>query len=409
MAHEQQQKILLVRQVAWVILVIATAIGIIVPAVATNPEGEFKIGDGLNPAADSNEVDYNVIVWEGEDDDGTGIVGKRLDLQGEPLGIEFRVNTTTVGTQQNPDVAILASGDFVVVWQSGQPQQSEVLGQRFSSTGEPLGIEFRVNTIGRALYPAVGADTTGNFVVVWAGYRQGHGAASRFRHFVRRYASDGQPYGSEQGFDRDGQVTPPALAVKSTGEFLVAWEDAGRDIRGLAFSSSGVELGNEFRVNANRNGQHTLPAAGVAADGDYAVAWNQERLHSERILLRRVSALGEPLGIEHKINVQPVGRGAQPRVAGDEDSSIVVVWPGEDESEESGTSNAVFARLAQLSGEPLGIEFRLNSSVGTTSSADVTLETADSFFVVWQNEFEEAVEDPDILGNCVDVVELMPE
>ncbi len=37
---------------------------------------------------------------------------------GDPVGGEFRVNTTTLGNQLSPAVASDAKGNYVVVWQS---------------------------------------------------------------------------------------------------------------------------------------------------------------------------------------------------------------------------------------------------------------------------------------------------
>ena len=53
--------------------------------------------------------------------------------QGGPLGPEFRVNTYTTNNQWNPSVAAVASGDFVVVWESDLQDGSGlgVFGQRY--------------------------------------------------------------------------------------------------------------------------------------------------------------------------------------------------------------------------------------------------------------------------------------
>jgi hypothetical protein len=68
--------------------------------------------------------------------------------QGNPLGPEFRVNTFIIGSQQSASVATDGSGNFVVVWKSQYQDGSfdGVFGQRYASSGTPLGPEFRVNT-----------------------------------------------------------------------------------------------------------------------------------------------------------------------------------------------------------------------------------------------------------------------
>lgn len=60
------------------------------------------------------------IVWEsdGQDGDGLGVYGQSFDSSGTPVGTEFRINTVTVGDQQNPDVAFNADGNGSWVWQT---------------------------------------------------------------------------------------------------------------------------------------------------------------------------------------------------------------------------------------------------------------------------------------------------
>ncbi len=91
----------------------------------------------------------------------------------EPVGDEFQVNTYTTNNQFSPSVAAAADGDFVVVWESHRaaaPDSLEsVQGQRFASSGAPVGDQFQVNTYtsGRQAYSSVAAAAGGDFVVVW--------------------------------------------------------------------------------------------------------------------------------------------------------------------------------------------------------------------------------------------------
>jgi hypothetical protein len=80
------------------------------------------------------------------------------------------VNTTTAGDQWNGRVASDAAGDFVVVWQGPGVGQSDVdaFGQRFNAAGVKQGGEFRVAAAaGVQAEPDVAMDAAGNIVVVW--------------------------------------------------------------------------------------------------------------------------------------------------------------------------------------------------------------------------------------------------
>jgi hypothetical protein len=85
---------------------------------------------------------------------------------GVPLGPEFRVNTDWDYDQGGPSVASDSAGNFVVVWHSGWfgLLPLDVFGQRYASTGAPLGGEFSVSTPGftEQYYPSVASDVSGN-------------------------------------------------------------------------------------------------------------------------------------------------------------------------------------------------------------------------------------------------------
>src|SRR5262249_42879820 len=114
-----------------------------------------------------------VVTWSsnGQDGSGWGVYGQRYDANGNPLGGEFRVNTTTAGDQQYTAVALDPTGDFVITWTSnGQDGKGwGVYAQRYAANGNPLGGEFQVNatTDGDQQYSAVALDATGDFVITW--------------------------------------------------------------------------------------------------------------------------------------------------------------------------------------------------------------------------------------------------
>ena len=94
----------------------------------------------------------------------------------EKLGPEFQINTYTEDDQGYPTVAPTQDGGFVVVWQSYEQDfsYSGVFGQRYDKDGNPVGNEFQVNTTTYQdqYNAAVTSDAKGNFVVVWQSYDQ---------------------------------------------------------------------------------------------------------------------------------------------------------------------------------------------------------------------------------------------
>ncbi len=109
----------------------------------------YTTGSQSQPAvAMDSESGFVVVFGSPQDGSGRGIFGRLFDSSGKPTSGEFPVNTHTPGAQERPAVARDAAGNFVVVWESDSQDGSShgVLGRRFDADGDPLGGEFQVNT-----------------------------------------------------------------------------------------------------------------------------------------------------------------------------------------------------------------------------------------------------------------------
>ena len=77
------------------------------------------------------------------------IYAQRYDNEGNPLGTEFRVNTVnTANSQLYSAIAMNDAGEFVITWTSfGHDGDGwGVFAQRFDSQGIKVGDEVQVNT-----------------------------------------------------------------------------------------------------------------------------------------------------------------------------------------------------------------------------------------------------------------------
>jgi hypothetical protein len=185
------------------------------PRIGTDPAGNF------------------VVVWgsDGQDGSNYGVFSQRYASSGAPIGAEFRINTYTTGDQTGAEVDSDGAGNFVVVWQSASLDGSGlgVFGQRFSASGAPVGAEFLVNTYttGSQYKPAIASDAAGNFVVVWDSPQDG----SADGVFGQRYASTGVPLGPEfrvNTFVTNDQMGA-SVAADDAGDFVVVWTSSGQD------------------------------------------------------------------------------------------------------------------------------------------------------------------------------------
>src|SRR5262245_39116951 len=140
-----------------------------------------------------------VVVWHSQQDgDGTGIFARVFENFGSPITTEFMVNTYTSGSQYFPAIAVSQDGSFVIVWESVNQDGSfrGVFGRRLDALGlNFIGAEFQVNTYTSLdqRRAEVALDATGGFVVVWDSYQDG----DLLGVFAQRFASDTSRIGVE--------------------------------------------------------------------------------------------------------------------------------------------------------------------------------------------------------------------
>jgi hypothetical protein len=243
----------------------------------------YTVGDQAYPAACGNAQGHFVVVWESADQDGSGnaVRARRYDQNGAALSGELAVNTYTPGDQQLPAVACAPTGDFVVAWESyGQDGDDYgIFGQRFDSTGAAVGGEFQINsyTTDRQRAAAACSDGAGNFVVVWQSYGQdgdGYGI------FGQRFDGTGATRGGEFQVNTVTEYSQeyPAVACTPAGDFVVVWQSEVQDgdgygVFGQRFTSAGARSGTEFQVNTYTPGSQQLPAITADGAGNFVVVW----------------------------------------------------------------------------------------------------------------------------------------
>ena len=150
------------------------------------------------------------------------------------MGTEFRINGGAGKWEQYfPSVTSDPLGNFVVVWQHTEFYGYEAIhGQRYDSSGAPLGGFGVAGGFRRYRDPSVTSDVVGNFVVVWQ-ISQKDG--SYYGVFGQRYDSGGVAQGSEfliNSYTTDDQRSS-SVAATGAERFIVAWESSTQDGSGF--------------------------------------------------------------------------------------------------------------------------------------------------------------------------------
>lgn len=128
---------------------------------------------------------------------GPGIVAQIFSADGTGVGAPILVSADFPGHQALADVAALDNGGFVVTWddtsgQVGDTDGSAILAKVFDADGNPLGEEFLVNqnTTGGQFVPTVTGLKGGGFVIDWTDYSGTLGDSSNASIKARIFAPD---------------------------------------------------------------------------------------------------------------------------------------------------------------------------------------------------------------------------
>jgi VCBS repeat-containing protein len=375
-------------------------------AWAQAPAGtEFQVNTNTflaqsEPAVAADSAGNFVVVWQSalQDGDGLGVFGQRFDAQGIPQGAEFQVNAFSAGDQAMPSVAFPAPGGFVVVWQSRDQDGSAygVFGQRFNAVGAAQGPEFRVNTstAGSQRNAAVAAAPAGGFVVVW----ESEAAPSNSEIFAQRYDASGTPQGGEFQVNSftGGEQRYPAIAADPSGNFVVGWQSDGQDgsdygIFGQRFDVQGTALGGEFAANSFTPGGQRFPAVAADPSGNVFVVWDSEGQDGSGrgIYAQRFDALGAAQGSEFRIMSYVTGDQFRPSVAADASGDFFVTWEGVGRFDDAG----VYGRLYTGSGEPAGPRSVTNTHLADTQGGvSVAASSYGGFVVTWHSYLQDGSE-----------------
>ncbi len=332
-----------------------------------------------------------VVVWESNHKarDDWEILAQRYDKFGNKVGEEFQVNIETNLGQRYPDIAMDAEGNFIVVWHSNQiPGNNDIYAKIFYNNGNAKTGEIRVNTNiqNNQIFPAIATDNYGNFVVVWQSYGQDGSAEI----YAQRFDSSGNKIGEEfrvNTFTLNEQQLPK-IAMDSNNNFIVAWQSYGQDgslagIYAQRFDNNGNKVGEEFRVNTETNNYQQNPAVAMFNDRSFVVVWGSEGQDSseEAIYAQRFDSNGNKIGEEFRVNTGEINDQEFPAIDIDGGRNFVVTWS----DWRSGNSD-IYGQRFDNNGNKVGEEFRINDYTNERQwLSDIAMFENGGFVITWDS------------------------
>ncbi|MBX3325246.1 MAG: DUF4347 domain-containing protein, partial [Nitrospira sp.] len=322
-----------------------------------------------------------VVTWER--DQGTGdhdIYARLYNSSGTAIGSEFLVNETTANDQSYARVAMDASGNFVVAWESNQEAGTyydNVYAQRYDAAGTKIGSNFLVNTTtaGDQDQVDIAMDSAGNFVVVWEAERTA--GSSVYSIYGQRYNSSGVAQGGEflvnsVASSNDQYAT---VAMNDSGNFVVTWNrlsGSDTDVQAQRFNSLGVAQGSAISVTSNATYSQDASNVAMDAGGNFVVTWSSagQDGSSYGIYTRQYDNTGTALTTESRVNTTTANAQDLSGVAY-QNGQVVVTWSGNG----TGDASGIFMQRYAAAGGNAAPTITSNGG-GVTASVSVAENTA---------------------------------
>jgi hypothetical protein len=230
-------------------------------------------GTQENPAVDTYYNGRFVVAWESNEDGDKEIMTRMFKKDGAPVSpAEVKVNTSDNGSETLPDVAAFdLAGNFMVVWQGTDPNGSGILGQFYNKNASPIGVEkiINVETTGAQTMPAVLVLSNADGIVSWRG--------PSGQIWARKYDSAGEALTDSKEIVLNStveleQASPDAAKQADVG-YVTTWEssdaDNDVDIKARLFDTDGLEYLGNIYYSSNQDSPTTV----ALDDGKYVNIW----------------------------------------------------------------------------------------------------------------------------------------
>ncbi|MEM9076363.1 MAG: hypothetical protein AAGC43_04950 [Bacteroidota bacterium] len=340
-----------------------------------------------------NENDNTV-----NDEDNTGMNGEESSDTFFLLGDDFQVNSYINKNQNYPKVAVAPDGTAIVVWESdGQDNDGlAVAAQRYNADGSKRGDEFVVNTetVSTQSQPTVAVANDGSHIIFWRSKDQdGNG----FGVYAQRYNSSGDTVGNEFRINEETDTNQDQAyaAYHSNGNLMVIWETSqdgqAGEIYARVYDANFNDISNgEFRINTLTSGWQNTARIAAVPNG-FVVVWESLNIDNERIAIvfKRFDSQGNSLmTMEEQVNTREICDQKNPDIAAQADGSFAIVWEHLEDPEKCTSAQALYsditARIYSNNGTALTNEIILSQNTSGNQNLGITRDYHGGFVAIWQ-------------------------
>ena len=346
--------------------------------------GELKVntdGDSTQNTVHLTETSDGgfVVAWHDADEggsDGSGINAQRFDADGNTVGAEFDINTTTTGDQTPTGLVATSDGGFWAVWNSVPPDSADYITvmQKFGSDNQPVGSETTVNTTTAGIQygGSIAMLDNGNLVVTW---RSENVDGDQEAVVSQLYDANGTPIGGETQVNTTtaGAQYGSDVTALADGGYVISFKAAGH-INGSGsgvyfqrYDASGNAVGSETEIEF-ASGTASIDGVRIEASpsGGFVAVWATYDNSNYDVFMSRFDANGNV--IEDNVTIADgTGHQLYPEVTVLENGNVIFTW--EDREPTDGSSYGVFQKVYKNPEQAMSVD---EDDANGTVVADVT-------------------------------------
>lgn len=352
---------------------------------------ETDDSDGYSPQVVVDNMGNALAVWNQHTLDPWSLSAwSSRYVIGEGWGNPEHLTTPYV----DPDMAVDASGNVVVVWRAEILRESQIMSSRYVSgsgweTASAIGI-YRYEHD-----PKVAVDESGNAIAVWV-FRpsltwsgeiwSGETIVNSVIGSNRYEVGSGWGDPTLIGVNATADATEPQVAVDGSGNAMVVWRQYDGTHRSVWANRYEVGSGWETATPIEAfNGNTTYPQIAMDAAGNAIAVWGQWDDGPNSIWSNRY-VVGEGWGVPTLIETDD-GEAHYPQIAIDSFGNAIAVWPQHD-----GTKYSIWAnRYVAGNGWGTATLIETNNSVSAAEPQVAVTASGDAIAVwrQWNGSFDE--------------------
>jgi len=316
-----------------------------------------------------------------------------FDSSGIATGPVVKVNDNSdVSISVYPAVGVDNEGNFVIVWEDyrwsdiREEMNADIYAQCFDKDGQAIGHNIKVNdSWGNDDHenPRIIVDNKQNFIIVWKTIFNDTGTNCIS---MKRFDNVDNFLGSNEKILLSGwEIFNFDIAVNNKDGFVITWEACSyhTEIYAKRFDSYGHALGTTLRISVGYEEYYkSNPKICINRDGYFIIAWEDGRNFAD-IYAKVYGENGQALKSDFRVSSQLWGSWQdRPEIGADNNGNFLIAWNVRDLD----YNFNVYAQRIDSTGTALGSNFKVSevSRRNHNGSVNINIERNENFLISWK-------------------------